>query len=295
MKSEHCSIAVVHGDPRRVLFRSKLVEIGLFECPRNHPQFHDSGPIRDYVVVFPRQPVRIVHQNHADVVASRQVITLYNDQQEYRRQGISDRGDRSLWLRFRKAEVVEALHASGRCHAALERMPFAWTHARCDAQTFLLQSGLYQDLVSSEGDAWLHIAETAMHLLHRAVQGTDPGLINGQKALVHATARRHQQLTRRCESLLASGYPEPWTLESIAAELATTPFHLSRVFARMTGQSIHQYLIQQRLRAAMDQMTLQPGRSITDIGLAAGFSTPSHFTQTFRRHFGLTPRQFRAT
>jgi len=48
-----------------------------------------------------------------------------------------------------------------------------------------------------------------------------------------------------------------------------------------------------RLRAAIDRMIDYPKERLTDIGLEFGFATPSHFSQAFHRHFGVTPSQFR--
>lgn len=280
--------------PSRSLFRSKLVEIGLFDCPRSHPMFHDSGPIRQFLVVFPRHAVRIRHDSRTEVVATRQVITLYNDGQEYRREGISDYGDQSIWLRFRKPEVVEALVASGRGHAEVENTPFAWTHAHCDSSTYLLQRKLAWSLLTSDSPDFLEITETALQLLHLAVQGTGKTKVPCRASVSESgTVLRHRQLAGRCEALLATEYHQPLTLESIAKRLATSPFHLSRVFARHAGKSIHQYLLQLRLRAAVDRMIDSPKDRLTDIGLEFGFATPSHFSQAFHRHFGVTPRQFK--
>ena len=281
--------------PSRSLFHSETVEIGLFDCPRNHPMFHDSGPIRHYLVVFPRHAVRIKYDSQTEVVATRQVITLYNDGQEYRREGISDYGDQSIWLRFHQPEVVEALAANGRQHADVEKTPFAWTHAHCDSATYLLQRKLAQSLMAGDAPDFLEITETALQLLHLAVQGTQKMQVRCRaSAKANGTTDRHRRLVRQCEALLAAEYHQPLTLEAIAHRLATSPFHLSRVFTRHAGKSIHQYLLQLRLRAAMDRMIDHPGERFTDIGLEFGFATPSHFSQAFNRHFGMTPRQFRS-
>ena len=55
----------------RTLFSNELVEFGLFDCPRQHPLFMDSGPMEGYLVVFPRHAVKIFHDQQLPVVASR--------------------------------------------------------------------------------------------------------------------------------------------------------------------------------------------------------------------------------
>jgi AraC-like DNA-binding protein len=266
----------------QALFRSELVEIGLFDCPRHHPMFHDTGPTWQYLVVFPRHAVCIQHDGGSPVVANRQVTTLYNDGQHYQRKELSD-----------KAEVIEALVAAGRAHAQIEKQPFAWTHSHCDARTYLLHRELSMSLVSGTAPDFLQITETSLQLLQRVVSGTPADPVRDVTAARSATGVRHRRLVNRCEELLTTHFHQRLTLESIATQLATTPFHLSRIFSRITGRTIHQQLLELRLRCAVDRMIDAPENRITDVGLDLGFSTPSHFSQAFRKHFGITPRQFR--
>ncbi len=276
------------------LFQSSLVEIGLFDCPRDDPRFHDSGPINRYLVVFPRRAVRICHDGGQPLIASPRLITLYNHGQHYRRDRVSDYGDQSIWLRFRKQEIVEALHATGKAHGQLEREPLKWTHSPCSTDAFLLQRRLARHLMAGGQQDELEINEAAMRVLHSALRSPDRQGVNTRQVVACTPTRvRHQRLVRRCETVLADDFRKRWTLAALASELTTTPFHLCRVFARYTGKSIHQYVLQQRLRAALDCMIDRPQRRLTDIGLELGFATPSHFSQAFRQHFGISPREFR--
>ncbi len=277
----------------KTLFHSDLVEIGMFDCPRHHPMFHNTGPIWKYLVVFPRHAVCIQHDGASPVIANRQVTTLYNDGQHYGRKELSDYGDQSIWLRFRKAEVIEALVADGRAHVKIEQQPFAWTHSYCDARTYLLHRELSLALISGMDADFLQITESALKLLQRVVNGMPAEKVHDVNAARTATWARHRRLVTKCEELLTTQFHQKLTLESIAAQLATTPFHLSRVFSRLTGKTIHQQLVELRLRCAVDRIIDEPENRITDVGLDLGFATPSHFSQAFRKHFGITPRQFR--
>jgi AraC-like DNA-binding protein len=55
---------------------------------------------------------------------------------------------------------------------------------------------------------------------------------------------------------------------------------------------IHRYLTQMRLRAGMEQL-LDGVDDITRLALELGFSSHSHFTESFRREFGCTPSELR--
>lgn len=64
------------------------------------------------------------------------------------------------------------------------------------------------------------------------------------------------------------------------------------MFKRATGLSPSQYFIGLRMAQAR-QLLLETPRSIIDIGLEVGYSSPSHFSQVFRREVGVTPSIYR--
>lgn len=273
----------------QLLYAGETVQVGVFDCPREHPRFTNSGPADGHLVVFPRHAVGIEHPSREPVIASRAVITLYNPQQEYRRRALSEHGDRSVWLRFDHESVLGALADCGRDHPGLERQAFHATHSHCALDTYLAQRRMTRALLRGEAEP-VAVEDTAYALLRAAIRGI-PGHPGQRSPRAEA---RHRRLALRCRELLATCYEEPLTLDDIARRLATTPFHLSRVFRRWTGGTLHQHLLDLRLRAAVDRLIEEPGRRITDLGLELGFSTPSHFTQRFRKGFGTTPRNFLA-
>lgn len=69
-------------------------------------------------------------------------------------------------------------------------------------------------------------------------------------------------------------------------------FTLARIFKARTGLSLHAYRNQLRLRSALERLR-EPGVDLIDIALDLGFSSHSHFTETFRRTFGKPPSAVR--
>jgi AraC-like DNA-binding protein len=83
------------------------------------------------------------------------------------------------------------------------------------------------------------------------------------------------------------------TLRSLASAAGCSPFHLCRVFQRATGSTITSYRHALRLRLSLDR--LQDRRAdLTGLALDLGYSSHSHFTMLFRRHFGVTPSEYRS-
>lgn len=85
---------------------------------------------------------------------------------------------------------------------------------------------------------------------------------------------------------LAGGVSELVRLAGCSAE------HLARTVRRVHGVTPTELVNQQRLDWAAVELQFS-SRGITDISLAAGFESLSHFYHLFRRQHGVTPRQFR--
>jgi len=63
-------------------------------------------------------------------------------------------------------------------------------------------------------------------------------------------------------------------------------------FSASFGMTPHQFLIAYRIRRAKE-LLVGSRSSITTIGLAVGFSTPSHFANSFKQAVGITPSAYR--
>jgi two-component system response regulator YesN len=81
-------------------------------------------------------------------------------------------------------------------------------------------------------------------------------------------------------------------LEEVAAAVGYSPRHLSRSFARHIGRPFSEQLRLLRMHVAAELLT-GSDLSIAEIGEHVGYPTPAHFTRTFRRATGLSPRAYR--
>jgi AraC family transcriptional regulator len=78
----------------------------------------------------------------------------------------------------------------------------------------------------------------------------------------------------------------------IARVAFISPYYFGKLFKRSTGQTVHQYVLDQRVRCARSLL------SNTDIGLSeiassVGLANQSHFTTVFKTKLGVTPGNFR--
>ena len=96
----------------------------------------------------------------------------------------------------------------------------------------------------------------------------------------------------RMIAFIQARYASPLTNEEVAAVVSYHPVHAGRLMRLHTGRTIHQYLLDYRLRKALE-LLLNTSLPITDVALQVGYSSASHFARHFRETTGYTPSEFR--
>lgn len=79
------------------------------------------------------------------------------------------------------------------------------------------------------------------------------------------------------------------SLNVLAASVRLSPSRFMHLFTTSVGVPLRPYILWLRLQCGAGE--LARGRSVADAAYAAGFSDAAHFTRTFRRMLGATPRQ----
>ncbi len=86
---------------------------------------------------------------------------------------------------------------------------------------------------------------------------------------------------------------EPLDLQTLAGVALFSRYHFHRIFKAYVGETLGEYITRVRLERAMLQLRAKPSLSVTEIGLACGFSSSAAFSKAFRARFGLSPREAR--
>lgn len=107
-----------------------------------------------------------------------------------------------------------------------------------------------------------------------------------------SSARPHNDTVERICAYLAANYTQKLTLSEVAAQFYLSPYYLSRLFRRVTGQSIVDYINGQRIEAAQHLLE-ETDLSINAVAEQTGFSTAAHFRRVFRELLGVGPQQYR--
>ncbi|MDS0137739.1 helix-turn-helix transcriptional regulator [Amycolatopsis sp. CM201R] len=105
--------------------------------------------------------------------------------------------------------------------------------------------------------------------------------------------RPMQLAVQQAISAMRDRYFDPITLGQIAAEVFVSPFHLSRVFAELTGVTPGRYLTAVRLFEAK-RLLLTTDLTVADVVSSVGYNSVGTFTSRFTKAVGMTPTQYRS-
>ncbi|CAB1368729.1 helix-turn-helix domain-containing protein [Denitratisoma oestradiolicum] len=117
------------------------------------------------------------------------------------------------------------------------------------------------------------------------------GTLHDEEAAVSGLVDRQRRRVLEC---IAANLNAPrLDVQSVATACGISPRYV-HLLMRHTGRTFSQYLLEHRLERCRNALQGRPGkRSITEIAFEWGFNDVSHFSRSFRKRYGLSPREFR--
>lgn len=113
-----------------------------------------------------------------------------------------------------------------------------------------------------------------------------------QTAQQTSTATRQQRVladrVEQVRQILSAEYEEPPALSELGRRVGCSPFYLSRLFAKETGQTISQFLRDVRLVKAKELLD-RGEMNVSEAAVSVGYSSLSHFSRAFSAKFGHCP------
>ncbi|WP_219837092.1 AraC family transcriptional regulator [Paenibacillus sp. R14(2021)] len=83
---------------------------------------------------------------------------------------------------------------------------------------------------------------------------------------------------------------EDLSLERLEGLFYFSKYHLSRLFKKHTGSTIHEYIVYKRI--ALAKKLLKEGSSVTEACIDAGFNDYSGFLRMFKKKVGVLPKHY---
>lgn len=285
--------ATASTSPSVVLMHTPSVIIGEFRCTPTHPNFREDtcADVAWPNIAFPRAPIGFRFEGRDPEVADQNSVVLFNPGVSYRRFKIDERGSQTDWVEVRP-DVLAAMIAKFD-PGVHERpgAPFTTNIAQIPSAVYLMQrvghllarTGACLSAAAAE-EHGLRIAQAVVEAVFAAApEGA------GERQALDA---RHRAVVNDVKTLLALNMRAGMSLSSLSDGVGVSPFHLCRIFRRITGTTIHRYLDRLRLRAALELLGESQQR-LASIALAVGYSSESHFSDAFNREFKMRPSRFR--
>jgi AraC-like DNA-binding protein len=195
------------------------------------------------------------------------------------------------WFSFHPRVLVQATRPFDPTVDERRDHPFRFSHGPSDPKTYLRQRLAIQHIRHSIKPDTLFVEETMLSVLERVLRNAY--YLNDKIPTKRPnTKHAHIDLVEAAKAYIGIHFDEPLTVDDIAEATFSSPFHLCRIFRQRTGKTIHHYLNQVRLKASLEYVA-ERNISLTDIGLALGYASHSHFTKAFRKAFGAPPSTLR--
>ncbi|MCX7773353.1 MAG: AraC family transcriptional regulator [Clostridia bacterium] len=153
-------------------------------------------------------------------------------------------------------------------------------------QLFRLVQGLYEELDKKYAGYELMIQSKLTEFL---IQLFRESRVNESGASV---GRNPSYIDRALEYIHAY-YNADICLDDICRELELSRYHFIRIFKAHTGKTPHAYLLDVRLDNAL-QLLKKGDHSLEEVAYLCGFVNQIHFSQCFKKKYGITPTRFKS-
>lgn len=86
---------------------------------------------------------------------------------------------------------------------------------------------------------------------------------------------------------------EPLSLSDVAGAAGLSPYHFSRLFSAVLGETVMVHVRRRRLEAVASRLLAEPAPRLIDLAFDCGFESQQAFTRAFTRTLGMSPGRFR--
>jgi len=105
------------------------------------------------------------------------------------------------------------------------------------------------------------------------------------------STKPEEQSISKVRRLIETDLSRPWMADEVAAHFAMSEATMRRRLSK-TGQGFAKILLHTRLERGLSLLQTTDNQ-ISEIALDCGFKTPSHFSDAFRKRFGIKPKDIR--
>jgi AraC-like DNA-binding protein len=270
----------------RVLFRADGIEVSDFRCQEGVHAEGAEERNRRHAIVLVRSGVfrRTVGRDRH--VADANHVLFFNRGEPYRVAHPVPGGDVCTVLSLSPELALDAASRLSPRGDADPEAPFAFARTLATPRAYRLQ---YELLALARRPEALPIAvEDLVAALAAEVVKTAHAARDGHVEAEGDGRRKARERAEAVKEILNESLEDPPSLGEIATRLECSPFHLSRTFRREAGLPLRRYVSRLRVRSGAARIAEGACR-LTSLALDLGFSDQSHFTNVFRKEWGVPP------
>ncbi|NAS30426.1 helix-turn-helix domain-containing protein [Flavobacteriaceae bacterium R38] len=114
------------------------------------------------------------------------------------------------------------------------------------------------------------------------------------KIVRHNTRRELYKSVIEARTYFNDNFRDKISLDTVSRDMGISKYYLHRLFKEINGKTPLEYLTDIRLENAKNKLQNSKA-SIFEIAITSGFDNTAYFSNVFKKHFGLSPTQFRKT
>ncbi|WP_372629636.1 helix-turn-helix domain-containing protein [Cohnella sp.] len=154
-----------------------------------------------------------------------------------------------------------------------------------------IEGGLFPETAFTVSDLYIqHIEE--LQEVEEVSRVSNEALLDFAERVRGQRNRRYSKAVAACQNYIFNHLYKEITLTQLAAAAGLAPGYLSQLFKRETGLTVSEYIQRVKVEEA-GKLLLFTDDTLLAIGSRLNFHDQSHFIKVFKKHTGLTPRQFR--
>jgi AraC family transcriptional regulator len=275
---------------RKTLFESLGIRVVDFHCCAHVAADSPEEPNPSHSICLIRRGVfRRTHRRESLLANANQVL-LFNAGEPYRYGHPIPGGDVCTILAVRTDRAMELVsrHAPG--DANNPDIPFRYGHGLCSFRA----AGLHWELLNlvTRGAPHFALEDTLAELADEAL-ACSYRMRDQRSRVSHSAYRRWRDLVEAVKLVVIERIDRPPSLTELACVHGCSPYDLSRMFHALAGKSLRRYVTGLRARVAADRLS-EGADNLTALALDLGYADHSHFTNSFRREWTITPSAFRS-
>jgi AraC-like DNA-binding protein len=264
-----------------------------FRCCARVEAEGPEEPNPTHSIVFVRMGIFRRMRRRETLLADPNHVVFFNAEEPYRYAHPLPGGDDCTILAVEPQRAIELVARYAPGDGEHPERPFRLGHALSSPRAVALHWELL-DLVCRPAaglapeEVLANLADEAVRCAYRTPAGEA-----SREDLPSPARRRRNERVEAAKLAISEHLDAPPSLSTLASLLDCSPFHLSRAFHTLVGLSLRSYLRRLRARVAAERLA-SGARDLTGLALDLGYADHSHFTNSFRREWGVPPSTFRA-